>query len=147
MPNLSVDHTSSSHYLNTLSMISEMLEKNEYFSPENMDFLNFKNIKNIFQNNNLMNMNPINKNQMFPFNMGNVPPQKTNDKTVDNSEDLKFINQKSLTVPFKRAGTHVAIAYYIYVNKNKNKFNENKNNLECDPTYHARVLREKKNVN
>ncbi len=43
--------------------------------------------------------------------------------------------------PFGRAATHVAIAYFIYVSKNKN-FNFS----ECDPTYPARMLRERKTV-
>ena len=141
----------SSHYLNTLSMISEILEnKNEFFSPENLEAFNYKNI--LMNTKKFSNLLPpplmnssFNKNHAFPFNM-NLPTLRLNEKINENIEDFRYINQRNLTTPFKRAGTHVAIAYYIYVNKNKSKFNENKNTNECDPTYHARVLREKKNV-
>ena len=150
-PGLSFADNNSSHYLNTLSMISELLEnKTEIFSPDNIEAFNYKNI--LLNPKNFPNLlpppmlqPPFNKSHMFPpFNMG-LPNIRLNEKPPEN-EDYRYINQRNLTTPFKRAGTHVAIAYYIYVNKNKSKFNENKNTNECDPTYHARVLREKKNV-
>jgi len=128
------------------------------FSQENLDLLNYKNplintknFSNLFPAAPLMNFN---KNNIFPFNMNpnansnnNINATRLNhEKIIENIEDIKYMNQKNLATPFKRAGTHVAIAYYIYVNKNKSKFNDNKNTNECDPTYHARILREKKNV-
>lgn len=131
-------------------MLSELIEKNELFS-ENIELptyknplLNNKSLSNILQNQ-LMNLGNLNKNQMFPFN-SSIQNIRSNEKINENTDDNKFLAQRSLTTPFKRAGTHVAIAYYIFVTKNKNKFNDNKNTLECDPTYHARILREKKNV-
>lgn len=137
-------------------MISDMLEnKNDIFTSENLEILNYKNpMINTKSFANLLppplmnmniNMNTFNKSQIFPFSM-NYPGIRPVEKINENIDDFRYMNQKNLTTPFKRAGTHVAIAYYIYVNKNKSKFNDNKNTNECDPTYHARVLREKKNV-
>ena len=134
-------------------MISELLEsKNDIFSQENLEMFNYKNplntknLANLFQS----PMLNFNKNHIFPpFNMNPTPPaplRMNHERIIENIEDIKYMNQKNLATPFKRAGTHVAIAYYIYVNKNKSKFSDNKNTNECDPTYHARVLRERKNV-
>lgn len=151
MPNISFDNNNYSHYRNTFSMLSELIEKNEIFSTENIELLNYKNpllnnknLTNIFQNP-LMSLGINKNNQMFPFN-SSIQNMRPNEKINENADENKLLAQKNLTTPFKRAGTHVAIAYYIFVTKNKNKFNDNKNTLECDPTYHARILREKKNV-
>lgn len=132
-------------------MLSELLEsKNEAFPPEGFDLLNYKShllaaqkpFASLFPNP-LLNFN---KPHLFPFNINsNTANIRTNhEKIIENIEDIKLMNQRNLATPFKRAGTHVAIAYYIYVNKNK--FSDNKNTNEFDPTYHARILRERKNV-
>ena len=61
---------------------------------------------------------------------------------------------KDQSQPFKRAATHVAISYFIYIKSVIYKWckleQDNLQNLEknqLDPTYNARLLREKKNVN
>eukprot|EP01016_Furgasonia_blochmanni_P034792 TRINITY_DN3792_c0_g1_i10.p1 TRINITY_DN3792_c0_g1~~TRINITY_DN3792_c0_g1_i10.p1 ORF type:complete len:352 (-),score=53.72 TRINITY_DN3792_c0_g1_i10:68-1123(-) len=50
-----------------------------------------------------------------------------------------------IRAPFKRAATHVAIAYFIYLRSFESNGEANKTDVTCkDPTYNARRLREKK---
>jgi len=59
----------------------------------------------------------------------------------ENDPDLGVQEKKA---PFKRAATHVAIAYFIYLKSfdygNISKIDRSK----MDPTYNARLLKEKK---
>lgn len=53
------------------------------------------------------------------------------------------LEPKKIIPPFKRAGTHVAIAYYIYVSKNKTISREDE--FYNDPVYKSKLLREQQN--
>jgi hypothetical protein len=52
--------------------------------------------------------------------------------------------EKKMKTPFKRAATHVAIAYFIYLKSTDCNSLSKMDKSKMDPTYNARILKEKK---
>ncbi len=65
--------------------------------------------------------------------------------------NLEYVQEKlaskldsSCKTPFKRAATHVAIAYFIHIKQYQGKDINKLDKEQIDPTYNARLLKEKK---